>query len=288
MLFANFIAFAQDQGHRVINFAFHSYAPLFESTRNDIYCQYPIPRRRSCLDVIPGLAPLLRGTRILYRGVNFASRLNERRPFAGGAAVTLRDPPGQIVTSLESPELQAQLAPARTVFVHGWTFRAPGSVQRHAAHIRNYFQPVEEHARASRQAVDRLRQQADVIIGVHIRRGDYRIWKSGQFFFPITGYADWMRQLAGQFPGSRVAFLVCSNESRDLQEFPGLAVGFGPGSPIGDLYALAGCDYIVGPYSTFTAWASFYGNKPLWHPPKLEAAAALAEFQVSDLQIPWG
>ncbi|HEX7570106.1 MAG TPA: hypothetical protein VF492_06340, partial [Verrucomicrobiae bacterium] len=32
-LFAQFIALAEEQGHRIINFAFHSYAHLFETTR---------------------------------------------------------------------------------------------------------------------------------------------------------------------------------------------------------------------------------------------------------------
>jgi hypothetical protein len=284
VLFANFIAFAADQGHRVVNFTFHSYAPLFLTTRKDIYCQYPIPRRRSLLDVIPGLAPALRGTRILYRCVYAASLLNERFPFLGRIAVTLRETPGQLMTSLDSPAVQSQFAKAHTVFVHGWNFRAPTSLRHQADQVRAYFQPVDLHARASHQAVDRLREHADVIIGVHVRRGDYRGWKGGKFFFPITRYAAWMRQLASQIPGSRVAFLVCSNEPRHAQEFQGLSVGFGPGVPIQDLYALAGCDYIFGPRSTFSQWASFYANKPLWHPPDPEATAILTNFQVSWLE----
>jgi hypothetical protein len=36
----------------------------------------------------------------------------------------------------------------------------------------------------------------------------------------------------------------------------------GPGHFIEDLYALASCDYIIGPPSTFSQWASFYGNVP--------------------------
>ena len=47
ILFANFIALAEEQGHRVANPTFHSYAKWFETTRNDIYCQYPRATRRS-------------------------------------------------------------------------------------------------------------------------------------------------------------------------------------------------------------------------------------------------
>ena len=30
-----------------------------------------------------------------------------------------------------------------------------------------------------------------------------------------------------------------------------------------DLYALSRCDYIIGPPSTFSQWASYYGHVPL-------------------------
>jgi hypothetical protein len=33
---------------------------------------------------------------------------------------------------------------------------------------------------------------------------------------------------------------------------------------MGDLYALAKYDYILGPLSSYSQWASFYGNKPLY------------------------
>lgn len=62
-LFATFIALAEELGHRLINFTFHSYTHLFETTRRDIFCQYPAPAQRSWLDLVPGLPPLLRGTR---------------------------------------------------------------------------------------------------------------------------------------------------------------------------------------------------------------------------------
>ena len=56
VLFANFIALAEEQGHRVMNPTFHSYATLFQTMRQDIYCQYPSAARRSWLDAMPGVA----------------------------------------------------------------------------------------------------------------------------------------------------------------------------------------------------------------------------------------
>jgi Glycosyl transferase family 11 len=265
-LFANLIAFAEEHGHRLINFTFHSYAGLFEATRRDVFCRYPAATGPSWLDVIPGVGGAIRKTRILYHAVRGLSVLNQKLPVFGNKVVTLREGPGhQLVILLETSEIQARIADARVVFVYGFIFRAPAAMQKHAEKIRAYFRPIEKHERASRQAVDRLRQHADVVVGVHIRRGDYIGWARGKYFFPVSRYAAWMHELAGQFPGRKVSFLVCSNEPRTAREFPGLSVGFAAGSPVEDLYALAGCDYVMGPVSSFTQWASFYGGKPLLH-----------------------
>jgi hypothetical protein len=97
----------------------------------------------------------------------------------------------------------------------------------------------------------------------------------------------WVHELVAQFPGRRLAFLICSDEPRHENEFPGLTVGFGPGSQMGDLHALARCDWILGPLSTFSMWASFYGNKPLLLLRDSAARVELSQFQVSDLsEIP--
>jgi hypothetical protein len=80
-----------------------------------------------------------------------------------------------------------------------------------------------------------------------------------------------------------VAFLVCSDEPRSFGEFPGLTVGFGTDSPVSDIYALAQCDYILGPKSTFSQWASFYGEKPLFQVCDTGDSAKLEHFRVSYL-----
>lgn len=284
MLFAHFIAMAEEQGHRIINFAFHSYADLFEATRRDIYCRFPANGRRSWMDILPGVGPALRKTRLCLRLVYGASILNERLPIFGRKVVTLLEHAG--VNNLEGPEVQNSIRDARIVLARGWMFRSPRDwMERHAEKIRAYFRPVVEIERAGNQAVDRLRQRADVVVGVHIRHGDYSGWKDGQFFFPVSRYVEWMRQVAAQFPERKVAFMVCSDESRSEAEFPGLSVGLGAGSALGDLQALSRCDYIFGPKSTFTQWASFYGNKPLQLLYRADDSLDVANFQVSWLEV---
>jgi hypothetical protein len=282
-LFANLVAYAAEHGHRLANVTFHSYAHLFETTRRDIYCRYPVPQRRSWLDIIPGVAVVIRKTRIFVHVIRRVSLLNDKLPLFGKRVVTLRERPGHLIILLETPEVQAQILDARVVFVYGWVFRAPGAMRRQAEKVRAYFRPIAEYEQASSQAVAPLRMNAEVVIGVHVRQEDYRRWRKGTCFFTMPQYAAWMRELAGQFPSKRVSFLVCSDEPRRMEEFPGLSVGFGPGTAVGDLYALAKCDYIVGPLSSYSQWASYYGNKPLYQLSDSNDRLELSKFQVSYL-----
>ena len=282
-LFAHLIGYAEEHGHRVMNCTFHSYAHLFETTRRDVYCRYPAASSRSWLDLTPGAAALIRQTRIFYHVTRLANWLNEHGQVFGRAVATLRESPGQQSTSLDRPEVTELVRRASVVFVHGFNFESAGCVQRHAEKIRRYFRPIEEHQRASRGQVEQLRRDADVVVGVHIRHGDYREWRGGKYFFPTSRYAAWMQEMGDQFPGKKVSFLVCSNEPRQPEEFPGLRVGFGTNSSLIDLYALAQCDYIAGPPSTFTKWASFYGHKPLLHLGNSQSRPERERFRVSYL-----
>lgn len=279
-IFAHFIGLAEEHGHRVINFTFHSYADLFENTRRDIYCRYPVARRRSWMDIVPGVAPLLRKSRLCYRMVRAAAVFNSRVPILGSSAVTLFEQVGAGPIFLESPDVQGKIRDARLVFIYGWPFRAPECVRRHADKIRAYFRPIDSFERASSEAVSRIRWRAEIVVGVHVRHGDYRTFMGGRYFYETGRYAAWMREFAGHFPGRKVGFMVCSDEPRSAGEFPGLHVEWAPGSPVGDLVALSKCDYIMGPESTFSQWASFYGNAPLLVLQRPDTVVAPAGFRV--------
>ena len=283
-LFANFVALAAQEGHRVMDLTFHSYADILETTGRDIYCQYPAPRRRSWIDALPGLARVIRTTRLFYRWSQLTRVLNERFPLCGDRLITLREIPGGAITDLEGPEIRRRIHCASVIFVNGWNFRAPNYLRRQEREVRTYFRPAAPYELASRKAVQALREQADIVVGVHIRHGDYRAWRGGKYFFSVSRYAAWMGEFAAQLPGRKVGFLVCSNAACQAREFPGLSVGLGAGSPGGDLYALAKCDYIFGAVSSFSQWASFYGQVPLLQMTDSQDDLDLARFRVSYLE----
>ncbi|HEY5298760.1 MAG TPA: alpha-1,2-fucosyltransferase [Verrucomicrobiae bacterium] len=285
VLFANAIALAEECGCQVFNAAFHSYAEFFKTTRSDIYCRYPVAKNKSRFDLIPGVAELLRKTRIFNHAFRFAAMQHRRIPFLKSSAVLLREMPGAsgLNLNLEKESFENRIGGAQIIFVHTWKLRAPKLVQRHAQKIRDYFQPLDEFEKAAGATIETLRGNSDLVIGIHIRQGDYRRWKGGRYFFPVARYVAWMREIAAQFPSRQAAFFVCSDEPRSADEFSGLKIALGDALPIVDLLALSKCDFIIGPPSTFSQWASFYGATPMLH---LRAAGQTIDLQpakISDL-----
>lgn len=102
-------------------------------------------------------------------------------------------------------------------------------------------------------------------VGLHVRRGDYRQWRGGKFFFGFDIYFNKSIELSSKlFPREEVEFAVASNvgANRLASRFP--AAIYNPKSTaVQDLALLASCDVILGPPSTFSMWASFYNDVPL-------------------------
>jgi hypothetical protein len=79
-----------------------------------------------------------------------------------------------------------------------------------------------------------------------------------------------------------VAFLVCSDEPVPDDFLAPFHATRGPGALLGDLYALAECDWVIGPPSTFSLWAACYGRKPIHQLCRRELPASLGDFMVPD------
>lgn len=150
------------------------------------------------------------------------------------------------------------------VFLSGWNHPAPvADLRPYRAQLEQIFQ-LPKRARVSAEAaLDMARQSADRLVGVHIRRGDYREFLNGKYHFANERYVQAMRDIVEQTDG-RVTFLLCSNEPVDLTAFSEFDTVILPGGDaLEDLHGLRLCDFIVAAPSTFSLWASFIGQVPL-------------------------
>ncbi|MEM6469205.1 MAG: alpha-1,2-fucosyltransferase [Planctomycetota bacterium] len=258
-LFANLIGAARHYGVELRNPCFAEYADLFPSTRHDLWCRYR-EHLKETREKTRRTAPSLRSRIALMHAISSGSK------WLGRAGILQRRYKVMELKSGESCELLGNafrdMASSRaTLLLRGWLFRSQ-LVMDHRDAICDFFrldhaneQLVEKHVRA-------CRQDCDVLVGVHIRRGDYRQFQGGRYFYDDQTYASWMNRIQEQLSPLRVRFLVCSHQDFDEKVYQGLRITRGPGSAITDLYSLAQTDWMIGPPSTFTAWAAYYGLKP--------------------------
>jgi hypothetical protein len=277
-LFAHFIARARESDFHISNPAFESYAEYFPSTRDDLFCRYPA--RRSAVTPSPRLR------RFLYRACNLVARALAR---AGGGAGRLRSytiADWETVFPLDDPALVASARAGRLAFVRGWLFRDQAAFDKHAEAIRNFFRPLAEHRDNVDALIARAREDADVLVGVHIRHGIIHHANARHYWQPPEKYAEWMGRIETLFPSQRVAFLVCSDVKQDPVVFARHRTTFGNDHIIEDVYSFARCDYLFGPPSTYTMWASFYGNVPLHLVSTPDWEPRLEDFRIEDVCQP--
>ena len=278
-LFANLLANAAEYGYALANPSFARYAGFFAGPATGDFdglpVRVPVLARPGPERLLAGLLGLVQRP-VVFRGLQ---RLRSYLP-AKGLPSLLYLPDADATYDLRNP---AYLAAARqqAVLLHGWCFRDRPSFRRHAARLRAIFALVPPHRAAVAALLARCRRTAQVLVGVHIRRGDYATFANGQYYYDLPTYARQLAALLPQFPaGQRVEFLLCSDEDLDLSHFADLPVHRPTGHFVEDLYALAGCDYVLGPPSSFSLWASFVGQVPLCHLHTPTQAVALADFAV--------
>ena len=152
-------------------------------------------------------------------------------------------------------------------FTKGWdTRRDTRYLQQTLTQLQHIFRPSETIMQKAEAMIAQLRQQADLVVGVHVRRGDYATWNDGRFFYELDDYRRFMQRVQQLYPDRRVAFFVSSNEDFPPEVFQGCACqrfGREPSGAILDLYTLSLCDRIIGPFSSYSRWASFIGRVPI-------------------------
>lgn len=152
-------------------------------------------------------------------------------------------------------------------FTKGWSTRTDTRyLQQTLPELKHIFRPKDEIMNKALGFISDMKQQADFIVGVHIRRGDYATWHNGQFFYELEDYHQFMLRIIQLYKNKRIAFFISSNEEFDLDTFEGCECRRFENEPSGailDLYTLSVCDCIIGPFSSYSRWASFIGEVPL-------------------------
>lgn len=267
LLFANFIAVAIEHNLTVLNPAFEEYAEYFVGTSRDFLCCYPPPHFS---------LPANKFIRNKY--YKLIKYLNSKKIW--NTQEITREKPFNWVNYQESDTLKYN----STICFQGWLFRDGWFVEdlpklhKYADQIRSYFTPLQQYKINVDSLILNLKNNADIIIGVHIRQGDYEQHQKGRYFYKTEQYLEVMNSAVKLFETKQVKFLITSNIHQEPSLFDDFNCVFAKGHLIEDMYALAECDYIVGPPSSYSMWASFYGEKPLYTIRDLSQTINLKDF----------
>ena len=132
--------------------------------------------------------------------------------------------------------------------------------------LQRIFRPKDSIMNKAEEIIGKIKQTSDIVVGVHIRRGDYSTWNDGRFYYELEDYYQFMLRVKELYQGQRVSFFISSNEDFELDIFTDCdchRFGQESSGAILDLYSLSICDLIIGPVSSFSRWASFIGEVPL-------------------------
>ena len=132
--------------------------------------------------------------------------------------------------------------------------------------LQKIFRPRKEITDKAESFIADIRNTSDIVIGIHIRHGDYKTFYNGRFYYTLEEYHQFMLKIVESYPNKKISFFISSNESFSTDIFTRCncyRFGKEPSGDILDLYSLSLCDKIIGPWSTYSRWASFIGEKPL-------------------------
>lgn len=169
-------------------------------------------------------------------------------------------------------------------FTKGWDTRKDTRYLTIAKkELQHLFRPRFEITEKAKGFIKDIRNNADIVVGIHIRHGDYKSFCYGRFYYTLKEYHQFMLQIINLFPDKQVAFFLSSNESFSPDIFTNCSAYRFEKEPSGDildLYTLSLCDYILGPWSTYSRWASFIGEVPLCFIESKEQELTIQSFSV--------
>lgn len=175
----------------------------------------------------------------------------------------------------------------KNVLVEGWEVRFYDLFLKYRKEIVALFDFKPSIHAQIRAYLSENSQGADIKLGMHIRRGDYKVWMGGRYFYEDKVYADYIRRFLALYPGKRVVIYICGNDPTLDEEyyrksFPDVTILFPKGNPGEDLCLLSKCDYLMGAPSTFSLVAAMYRDIPLCWMEERDAALTQAHFKKFD------
>jgi hypothetical protein len=186
---------------------------------------------------------------IVSIGLKILHKISTQLPFLSQTLIFTPEGSDSLFSTL-------QVCNRPVMFVRGWGFHDIN-------YLKKYREAILGNLKVGKliSELNRNRENSTAkTLGVHVRRKDYKDFCQGRYFYDEKIYRAWIKHCLRLIntPNIRIKFYT---SDPDFVNFHLLDLGdLGPGRAIEDLVGLSQCDYILGPPSTFSMWASFMGN----------------------------
>ncbi|MEI0703204.1 hypothetical protein [Brachyspira intermedia] len=161
------------------------------------------------------------------------------------------------------------------ILVKSWYFRCNDYIDMYRDYFVKKYTPINLNSEEY-NSIKNIFVNYDIKVGVHIRKGDYKEWNGGQYYYEDNVYNDIIEQFVNLHKNKRILFILFSNEEITLK--PNYDYVISKCKWYEDHSLMSMCDYLIGPPSTFTSWASFIGNVPMYHIKNKHKSIELSDF----------
>lgn len=170
----------------------------------------------------------------------------------------------------DTSQQEAEMMKHRNAIVEGWRVEFHDLFVKYKDEIIRLFAFNDEiiaKVGAENPGLNDIEDGA-LCLGVHIRRGDYKTFCGGKYFYDDDVYIGYIKAFVEQHKGERVYVYICGNDpnlNKDYyhSQLNGIKLNFRNGNPGEDLCLLSNCDYLIGAPSTFSLVAAMYRDVPL-------------------------
>jgi hypothetical protein len=152
----------------------------------------------------------------------------------------------------------------KKIYFKGWLFRNPIGLAMYRENLLTAFAPKQDILQRVNEIVSPLKTLFSHMVGIHIRQGDYAIFKDGRYRIGekrVREVIDEYIEFAAISPDTTV-FIITSDGKVNPENYKGLNIYISNENPITDLFLLSSTSIILGSDSSFGAFAAWYGNIP--------------------------
>lgn len=178
---------------------------------------------------------------------------------------------GGNILSFDDPKEQHNLdffSKNKKMYVCGWYCRNYDLTKKHQDLFIHKYSLKDIFYRENNliNKIERFKEEGCILVGVHVRRGDYKEWEGGKYYFNDDVYIKYIESLRKSIVnlyGRKCIVVVFSNENVDFCVHDEMLIS--KNEWYIDHHAMSKCDFLLGPPSTFTLWASYIGKTKYWH-----------------------